>query len=157
MLNFLLKTRQNDCAAYTRVSNGTENTYAYNYLRERLPGMLLTANGDNIMETQKQSAIDSPFSACGEYIEWGNDMRRKKSMRRSLRPIYKTSRTEKTVRDVCLQRRWCAKGETNVRSSTANQQGHRYQVDCLLQVNWWCMAIKLIGSCKLTDGTWPLN
>ena len=24
MLNFLLKTRQNDCAAYTRVGNGTE-------------------------------------------------------------------------------------------------------------------------------------
>ena len=62
------------------MGNGTENTYAYNYLRERLPGMLLTANGDNIMETQKQSAIDSPFSACREYIEWGNDMRRKKSM-----------------------------------------------------------------------------
>ena len=105
MLNFLLKTRQKDCAAYTRVGNGTENTYVYNCQRERLQGMLLTANGDNIMETQKQSAIDSPFSACGEYIEWGNDMRRKKSMRRSLRPIYKTSRTEKTVRDVCLQRR----------------------------------------------------
>jgi hypothetical protein len=33
--------------------------------------MLLTANGDNIMETQEQSAIDSPFSACREYIEWG--------------------------------------------------------------------------------------
>ncbi|OFQ16541.1 hypothetical protein HMPREF2955_11120 [Prevotella sp. HMSC073D09] len=56
------------------------NTYAYYCQRERLQGMLLTANGDNIMETQKQSAIDSPFSACGEYIEWGNDMRRKKSM-----------------------------------------------------------------------------
>ena len=105
MLKFLLKTRQNDCAVHTRVGNGTENTYAYYCLRERLQAMLLTANGDNIMETQKQSAIDSPFSACGEYIEWGNDMRRKKSMRRSLRPIYKTSRTEKTVRDVCLQRR----------------------------------------------------
>ena len=62
------------------MGNGTENTYAHNCQRDRLQGMLLTANGDNIMETQKQSAIDSPFSACGEYIEWGNDMRRKKSM-----------------------------------------------------------------------------
>ena len=60
-----------------------------------------------------------------------------------LGPIYKTSRTEKTVRDVCIQRRWCAKGETNVRSSTANQQGHRHQVDWQLQANWWCMTIKL--------------
>ena len=62
------------------MGNGPENSYAYDHQRERLQGMLLTANGDNIMETQKQSAIDSPFSACGEYIEWGNDMRRKKSM-----------------------------------------------------------------------------
>ena len=105
-VKFLTKNwTKGDYAAYTRMGNGTENTYAYNYLRERLQGMLLTANGDNLMETQKQSAIDSPFSACGEYIEWGNDMRRKKSMRRSLGPIYKTSRTEKTVRDVCIQRR----------------------------------------------------
>ena len=72
---------------------------------QAVAGHAATANGDNIMETQKQSAIDSPFSACGKYIEWGNDMRRNKSMRRSLRPIYKTSRTEKTVRDVCIQRR----------------------------------------------------
>ena len=105
MLNFLLKTRQKkDCAAYTRAGNGTENTYAYYCQRGRLQGILLTANGDNNMETQKQSAIDSPFSACGKYIEWGNDMRRKKSMWGRLGPICKTSRTEKTVRDVCIQR-----------------------------------------------------
>ena len=36
-----------------RVGNGTESTYAYDHQRERLQGMLLTANGDNIMETQK--------------------------------------------------------------------------------------------------------
>ena len=106
-VKFLTKNwTKRDCAAYTRVGNGTENTYTYNCQRERLQGMLLTANGDNIMETQKQSAIDCPFSACREYIEWGNDMRRKKSMWGGrLGPIYKTSRTEKTVRDVCLQRR----------------------------------------------------
>ena len=69
MLKFLLKIRQNDCAAHTRVGNGTENTYTYWCQRERLQGMLLTANEDNIMETQKQSAIDSPFSACRESIE----------------------------------------------------------------------------------------
>jgi len=69
MLNFLLKNRQNDCAAHARVGNGTESTYAYWCQRERLQGMLLTTNGDSIMQTQKQSAIDSPFSACREYIE----------------------------------------------------------------------------------------
>jgi len=51
------------------VGNGTENTYAYYCLRERLQAMLLTANGNNIMEMQKQSATESPFSACREYIE----------------------------------------------------------------------------------------
>ena len=61
MLNFLLKTRQKDCAAHTRVGNGTENTYAYYCLRERLQAMLLTDNGNNIMEMQKQSATDSRF------------------------------------------------------------------------------------------------
>jgi len=60
---------KNDCTAYTRVGNNTENTYAYWCQRERLQGMLLTANEDSIMQTQKQSAIDSPFSACREYIE----------------------------------------------------------------------------------------
>jgi len=61
MLNFLLKTRQNDCAAHKRVGNGTENTYAYYCLRERLQAMLLTANGNDMMEMQKQSATDSRF------------------------------------------------------------------------------------------------
>ena len=36
-----------------RVANDTESTYAYDRRRERLQGLLLTANGDNIMETQK--------------------------------------------------------------------------------------------------------
>ena len=105
MLNFLLKTRQKRLCRIHARGQRHRNTYVYNYQRDRLQGMLLTANGDNIMETQKQSAIDSPFSACREYIEWGNDMRRKKSMWGRLGPICKTSRTEKTVRDVCTQRR----------------------------------------------------
>ena len=44
-----------------RVVNGTESTCAYDRRRERLQGMPTTANGDNIMETQKQSAIDKLF------------------------------------------------------------------------------------------------
>ena len=36
-----------------RVANGTESTCAYDCRRERLQGLLLTANDDNIMETQK--------------------------------------------------------------------------------------------------------
>ena|GEM_PF-591855 len=39
MLNFLLKTRQNDCALYTRMGNGTESTYAYGGQCERLKDM----------------------------------------------------------------------------------------------------------------------
>ena len=61
MLKFLLKIRQNNCGAHTRVGNGTENTYACYCLRERLQAMLLTDNGNNIMEMQKQSATDSRF------------------------------------------------------------------------------------------------
>ena len=61
MLIFLLKTRQIGYAVHTRVGNGTENTYAYYCLRERLQGTLLTANGNNIMEMEKQSATDSRF------------------------------------------------------------------------------------------------
>ena len=52
VLKFLLKTRQNACAIYTRMGNGTESTYTYDHQRERLQGMLLTANGDSIMQTQ---------------------------------------------------------------------------------------------------------
>ena len=52
MLKLLLKTRQNDYAVYARMGNGTESTQAYGRQCERLLGMLLTANGDNIMETQ---------------------------------------------------------------------------------------------------------
>ena len=36
-----------------RVANGTESTCAYDHRPERLQGLPLTANGDNIMETQK--------------------------------------------------------------------------------------------------------
>ena len=37
------------------MGNGTESTYAYDRQRERLQGMLLTANGDCIMATKKTS------------------------------------------------------------------------------------------------------
>ena len=37
---------------YTRMGNGAESTYAYDRQRERLQGMLLTADGDSIMQTQ---------------------------------------------------------------------------------------------------------
>ena len=40
-------------AAYQHVSNGTETTYTYYRQRERLAGMLPTANGHSTMETQK--------------------------------------------------------------------------------------------------------
>ena len=62
MLKFSLKTRQKRlCRAHARVGNGTENTYAYYCLRERLQATLLTANGNDMMEMQKQSATDSRF------------------------------------------------------------------------------------------------
>ena len=60
VLKFLLKTRQNACAIYTRMGNGTKSTYAYDRQRERLQGMLLTANGDSIMQTQyKYDPVDN--------------------------------------------------------------------------------------------------
>ena len=52
MLNFMLKVIQNDCVVCARIVNRTESTYAYDRQRERLQGMLLTANGDSIMQTQ---------------------------------------------------------------------------------------------------------
>ena len=71
MLIFLLKTRQKRlCRIHERGQRHRKHVRLQLPTR-RLQGMLLTANGGNIMETQKQSAIDSPFSACGEYIEWG--------------------------------------------------------------------------------------
>ncbi len=36
-----------------RVVNGTESTCAYDHQRERLQGLLLTANEDRIIQTQK--------------------------------------------------------------------------------------------------------
>ena len=53
MLNLLHKTRQNACAKYARMGNGTESTYAYDRQRERLQSMLLMSNEDSIMQTQK--------------------------------------------------------------------------------------------------------
>ena len=53
MLKYMLKTRQNVCAVYTRIGNGTENTFAYDRKHERLQSMLLMANEDSIMQTQK--------------------------------------------------------------------------------------------------------
>ena len=45
---------------YTRMGNGAESTYAYDRQRERLQGMLLTANGDSIMQTQyKYDPVDN--------------------------------------------------------------------------------------------------
>ena len=42
------------------MGNGTESTYAYDRQRERLQGMLLTANGDSIMQTQyKYDPVDN--------------------------------------------------------------------------------------------------
>ena len=60
MLNFMLKVIQNDCVVCARIVNGTESTYAYDRQRERLQGMLLTANGDSIMQTQyKYDSVDN--------------------------------------------------------------------------------------------------
>ena len=53
MLKFLPKTRQNNSVAYTRIGNGTENTFAYDRKHERLQSMLLMANEDSIIQTQK--------------------------------------------------------------------------------------------------------
>ena len=51
---------KDDHTIYTRMCNGTESTYAYDRQRERLQGMLLTANGDSIMQTQyKYDPVDN--------------------------------------------------------------------------------------------------
>ena len=52
------------------MGNGTESTYAYHHLRERLQGIQLMANWDKIMETQKSYAIESQFSTCRKCSEW---------------------------------------------------------------------------------------
>ena len=44
---------KNNSVAYTRMGNGTENTFAYDRQRERLQSMLLMPNEDSIMQTQK--------------------------------------------------------------------------------------------------------
>ena len=53
MLNFLLKNRQNACAAHMYIYKGAESTYADGCLRKRLLSMLLATTGDSIMEMQK--------------------------------------------------------------------------------------------------------
>ena len=68
-VKFLLKSRQNDYTECTPTGKSTENTYAYDHQHERFQGMLLTTNGDDIMETQKWPAIDNLFSTRREYIE----------------------------------------------------------------------------------------
>ena len=50
-------------------TTATESRYVYDHQRKRLQGMLLTTNGNSIMQTQKQSATDSQFSTCRESIE----------------------------------------------------------------------------------------
>ena len=52
-----------------QVVSCTENMKACDNQRERLQGMLHTDNGNSFMETQKKSAIDKRFSACGDRIE----------------------------------------------------------------------------------------
>ena len=47
----------------------TESMYAYNCQREQLQGMQPTANGNSIMQTQKQPAIGNQFSTYRKYIE----------------------------------------------------------------------------------------
>ncbi len=55
MLNLLLKTVQNElCCMHARVGNDTERTYVYNSQHERLWGMLLTTNQDDIMGMYKR-------------------------------------------------------------------------------------------------------
>jgi len=54
MLNSLLKTRQKkQLFRICTHGNSTENKYACNGQHKRLQGMLLTDNGNNIMQTQK--------------------------------------------------------------------------------------------------------
>ena len=68
MLNFLVKNRQTGYAVYTRVGNDTESTYAYDHQRKCLQGILLIADGDGIMETQKLYAIDSGFQLAEDAL-----------------------------------------------------------------------------------------
>ncbi len=53
MLKFSPKLDKGNCPMYTRVTNGTESKYVFDHQRERLQGILPTANGSNTMETQK--------------------------------------------------------------------------------------------------------
>ena len=53
MLNFLLKTGQKDCVAYTHMGNAHGKHVRLQPPARGLQDMLLTANGDNIMEMWK--------------------------------------------------------------------------------------------------------
>ena len=70
MLNLLLKTIQKElCRKHARVGNDTERTYVYNSQHERLWGMLLTINQDDIMEKQKNLPLTARLSTCRERME----------------------------------------------------------------------------------------
>ena len=52
-VKFLTKNQtKQTLSEHARVSNGKENRYACGSQRERLQGMLLTYNGNNIVKTQ---------------------------------------------------------------------------------------------------------
>ena len=70
-VKFLIKNRTKQTMPCTLVkTTATESRYVYDQQRKRLQGMLLTTNGNSIMQTQKWSATDSQFSTCRESIEW---------------------------------------------------------------------------------------
>jgi len=53
-VKFLTKNRTKQTMLCTRVkATATESRYVYDQQRKRLQGMLLTANGNSIMQTQK--------------------------------------------------------------------------------------------------------
>ena len=62
------KTKQIVLCTHAKAT-ATESMYAYNRQRELLQGMLPTANGDGIMQTQKQPATGNQFSTYRKYIE----------------------------------------------------------------------------------------
>ena len=69
-VKFLTKNKTKQIILRTHAkATATESTFAYNRQREQLQGILPTANGDGIMQTQKQPAIGNQFSTCRKYIE----------------------------------------------------------------------------------------
>ena len=55
---------------HAQVGNDTERTYVYNSQHERLWGMLLTINQDDIMEKQKNLPLTARLSTCRERMEY---------------------------------------------------------------------------------------